>query len=98
MNNIIYKIGLVLSIALLICTLPMPYEYYTIVRFIAMIILGYMAFNFYQNEKHILSITASSLALLFQPFFKIYLNKDVWNIVDIIVAIGLIALWYINKK
>jgi hypothetical protein len=31
------------------------------------------------------------LALLFQPFFKIALGRTLWNIVDVIVGIGLIG-------
>ncbi|TXD76113.1 DUF6804 family protein [Algoriphagus ratkowskyi] len=30
-------------------------------------------------------------ALLFQPFFKIALGKEVWNIVDVIVGVGLLV-------
>jgi len=30
------------------------------------------------------------LALLFQPFFKISLGIELWNIVDVIVGIGLV--------
>jgi len=31
------------------------------------------------------------LALLFQPFFKISLGRTLWNIVDVIVGIGLLG-------
>ena len=34
----------------------------------------------------------AALALLFQPFFKVALGRVVWNIVDVIVAIGLFIL------
>jgi hypothetical protein len=32
-----------------------------------------------------------ALAILFQPFFKIALGRELWNIVDGIVGIGLIV-------
>ncbi len=98
MDNLIYKIGLVLAIALLACLFPMPYGYYSLVRFAAMIIFGCMAFNFYRDEKMPLCVIAGSLALLFQPFFKIVLGKTMWNIVDVIVAIALVLLWYNRKR
>ena len=72
--------------------------YYTIVRFAAMIILGCIAFVFYKEEKIPLCIVAGSLALLFQPFIKITLDKVTWNIVDVLVAIGLVFLWYKKKE
>ena len=75
----------------------MPYGYYTLVRFASMIILGYMAFIFHKEGKMPLCIIAGSLALLFQPFIKITLDKVTWNIVDVIVAIALVLLWYKNK-
>lgn len=98
MNNTLYKIGLGLAVALLICLFPMPYGYYTLVRFASMIILGCMAFVFYKEEKKPLCIVAGSLALLFQPFIKITLDKVTWNIVDVLVAIGLVFLWYKKKE
>lgn len=97
MDNLLYKIGLGLAIALIVCLFSMPYGYYTLVRFVAMIIFGCMAFNFYTNEKIPLSIVAGSLALLFQPFFKIALGRVMWNVVDVVVAILLVFLWYMEN-
>ena len=51
MDNLLYKIGLGLAVALIVCLFPMPYGYYTLVRFVAMIIFGCMAFSFYKNTR-----------------------------------------------
>lgn len=59
-----------------------------------MILFGCLAFSFYKERKKPLCITAGSLALLFQPFFKIVLDKAMWNVVDVIVAVALVLLWY----
>lgn len=96
-DKVIYKIGLGLAVALLICLLPMPYGYYTLVRFAAMIILGCMAYGFYKEEKQTLCIIAGSLALLFQPLVKITLDRITWNIVDVLLAIALMVLWRKNR-
>ena len=98
MDNLLYKIGLGLAVALIVCLFPMPYGYYTLVRFVAMIIFGCMAYGFYKDEKIPLCVTACSLAILFQPIFKIALGRTMWNVVDVIVAIALVLLWYKNKK
>lgn len=97
MNNTLYKIGLGLAVALLICLFPMPYGYYTLVRFASMIIFGCMAYGFYKEEKMPFCIIAGSLALLFQPFVKIVLDRAMWNIIDVVVAIALALLWYKNR-
>ena len=34
MDNLLYKIGLGLAVALIVCLFPMPYGYYTLVRFV----------------------------------------------------------------
>ena len=47
MDKLLNKIGAGLALALLLCLFPMPYGYYTLIRFTAMIIFGCMAFNFY---------------------------------------------------
>jgi hypothetical protein len=36
--------------------------------------------------------------LLFQPFFKIALGREIWNIVDVIVGLGLLASIYLRPK
>lgn len=94
----ILNIGLGLAAVLLLCLFPMPYGYYILVRFSAMIIFGCMAYCFYKDEKIPLCVTAALLALLFQPFFKIALGRTMWNVVDVIVAIALVLLWLKNKK
>lgn len=98
MNSLLYKIGLVLATAMLVCLFPMPYGYYTLVRFAATIVFGCMAFNFHKEGKMPLCVMAGALALLFQPFFKLALGRVVWNVVDVIVAVVLVILWYKSKK
>lgn len=94
----IYRIGLGLALALLICLLPLPYGYYTLVRFAAMIVFGCMAFNFYREGKLPLCVVAASLVLLFQPIFKVALGRAMWNAIDVLVAVALIVLWYTHRK
>jgi hypothetical protein len=38
------------------------------------------------------------LALLFQPFLKLSLGREIWNILDIIVALGLVASIIFKKN
>lgn len=78
---------------MLLCLAPMPYGYFQLVRFLSTIAFGVMTYRYYQERKEWLAYTCGTLALLFQPFYKIALGRTVWNIVDVIVAIGLIALF-----
>ena len=87
-----------LSVLLLLCLAPMAYGYYQLVRFVAMVVFAILAFNYYKDKKNELSITFGALALLFQPFLKVALGRMIWNVVDVIVAIFLIALYFRNRK
>ena len=84
-------VPLYLAVVLLLCLAPMPYGYFTLVRFLATLVFGIYAYKYY---------VFVTLALLFQPFAKVGLGRTVWNIIDVIVAIGLIALffWEWNKS
>ncbi len=97
MNKLIYKLGLVMAGLLLVCLFPMPYGYYTLVRFVAMVYFVCLAYCLYKDNNTILCIVSCSMALLFQPFFKIALGRMMWNVVDVILAIALILLWFSTK-
>ena len=82
----------ILIIALVLCLAPMPYGYYILVRYFAMIVFGLMTYQYYQEKKENLMITFGALAVLFQPFIKISLGRVVWNIVDIAIAVVLLVM------
>jgi len=85
------SIKLILAISLLICLFDMPYGYYQFVRLAAFIGLGFLAFKSYKLDDNKMLILYVGLAILFQPFYKIALGKEIWIIVDLIVGIGLLA-------
>ena len=91
-------IKLIIAAILLICLLPMPYGYFIIARFITMAAFAYFAFIYSYKKLMPLAFTFGALALLFQPFFKLALGRTIWNIVDVMVAIFLVFLWYKEKK
>jgi hypothetical protein len=39
-----------------------------------------------------------ALAVLFQPLFKIALGRTLWNIIDVIVGIGLLGSIFAGKS
>lgn len=91
-------VPLYLAAVLLLCLAPMPYGYFTLVRFLTMAGFGYLAFQYFKQRKEVLTWTFVTLTLLFQPFAKIGLGRTMWNIIDVIVAIGLIVLFIIEWK
>lgn len=90
-------IKIALAILLLLCLLDMPYGFYQLVRFASLIGFGILAYSTSEKESKTEMIIYGGLALLFQPFFKIALGREIWNIVDVIVGIGLIASLIISN-
>jgi hypothetical protein len=95
MNN---TIKAVLAILLLLCLADMPYGYYQFVRFAAMVGFGILAYQSSESENKTFMIVYGALALLFQPFFKIALGRELWNVVDVVVCIGLIVSLFVEKE
>lgn len=88
---------LLLAALLLLCLAPMPYGYYQFIRIVSMIAFAIMAYLYYDKNVMPLAITFGGLALLFQPFIKVALGRTMWNVVDVVVAVGLVVLW-INER
>jgi hypothetical protein len=91
-------IKIVLAVLFFLCLLDMPYGFYQLVRFVGLIGFGILAYKAYQNENQIEAIVYGGLALLFQPIFKIALGREIWNIVDVVVGIGLLLTLMKNGK
>ena len=92
-------IKITLTILLLLCILHMPYSYYQVVRFAGLFGFALLAYKSYEEKKIELMIVYIGLAVLFQPFVKVALGRNGWNLVDVLVAFGLIGslLWERNK-
>ncbi len=90
------KIGL--AILLFLCLLDMPYGFYQLVRFIALIGFSILALQSKNEGKDNVMVIYFGLALLFQPIFKIALGREMWNIVDVIVGLSLIITLFFPYK
>lgn len=91
-------IYLILAALMLLCLAPMPYGYYTFIRFVAMVAFAVMAYNYWQREAKAWAVTFGALAVLFQPLVKIALGRTMWNVVDVAVAILLIICFFQHKS
>lgn len=84
------SIKIILAVLFFVCLLDMPYGYYQVVRFAGMIGFIILAYNAYENKQQTFVILYVCLAILFQPFIKIALGRELWNIIDVIVGVYLI--------
>ena len=93
----------IISILLVVCLFEMPYGYYEFVRLTSFIGFILLLINNHKSEKILLSSMSMLGVILFNPIFRIFFHRKVWNIIDIVVS-TLLLIWlisdliYFNKK
>lgn len=100
MNKMLNIAAVLLSAMLLLSLCPMPYGYYTLVRFFAAVFFVCLSISCLKRNQEALAVLTGSLALLFQPFIKLTLGREMWRVIDVIVALALISLviYNVTKK
>jgi hypothetical protein len=81
-------IKFILALLLFVCLLDMPYGYYQLVRYVAMIGFSILAYDAYRSGKQTQAVIFLCLVILFQPLIKISLGRPIWNWVD-----GAVGVW-----
>jgi hypothetical protein len=89
-------IKIILAILFFLCLADMPYGFYQFVRFAGLVGFAILAYQAHEQGRQTEMIIYVGLALLFQPFFKIALGRELWNVVD--VAVGLALIFSIFQK
>ena len=95
-STIILK--LLLSLALLLCLLNMPYWYYQLIRTLGTV--GFLYFASLDNKEKIkftpqLFVMA---AIILNPIIKIPFGRNAWQIIDVILSIVLILGVFFESK
>jgi hypothetical protein len=90
-------IKIILSLMLLVCLLNMPYGYYQAVRISGALGFTLLAYYCHEQNRKIEVIVYVLLALLFQPFIKVSLGRTIWNVVDVIVSVGLLGSFIFKR-
>ena len=71
---------------------PLPYGYYTLLRIIVTGVFTWSAIINYKKGNQSLLWASGLLALLFNPFLKIHLTKELWVFIDIGTGIFLLSI------
>jgi hypothetical protein len=91
-------IKIALSILLVLCLFQMPYGYYQLFRYVAVVGFAILAYYEYEQKRIPLVILFVGLALLFQPLSKVPLGRHQWIIIDVVVAAGLSVSVFLQKQ
>ena len=87
-----------LAILFFLCLADMPYGYYQFIRFAGLVGFAILAYQAHELSRQTEMFIYCGLALLFQPFFKISLGRHMWNVVDVVVGIGLLISIFMKPK
>ncbi len=97
MISAVAKVGL--AALCLICLLDMPYGYFQLVRWTALVVFAGLAWEAYGKDKQLQVGMWLGLAILFQPLLKVALGRTLWNVVDVAVAVLLVAsVWWEGRE
>lgn len=91
-------IKIVLAILFFLCLADMPYGFYQFVRFAGLFGFAILANQAHEQGRQTEMIIYGGLALLFQPFFKVGLGRQMWNVVDVVVGIGIILSVFLKPE
>ena len=77
----------------------LPYGYFTFLRFVVCAVGAYLAYLIYEENKKSLWVWAfSGIAVLFNPIIPIYLQREQWTTIDLIVGVFLILSIFLVKS
>lgn len=88
-GNPVYPIrqeGIVVAGVLALALLDMPYGYFQFLRWLIMIIGISVAFTPVAQQQRWLFFFGLAVAALFNPFFKVSFEREVWWWIDLVLA------------
>ena len=91
-------IKIALIILLIICMFQMPYGFYQLFKYIALVGFAILAYYEYERKNIPLVILFLALALLFQPIIKVPMGRQSWIMVDVLVSAGLLISLAVQQR
>ena len=93
LNTIIASIAI--AALIVAAATAQQYSYYTLLRWLIMGVSIYFAFESSKKNKIGLVIFYTTIAIIFNPFKKVWFQKETWHLIDYCVAISfaLIAIY-----
>lgn len=91
----IIKLLKILSVVMLLGSLgSWPYDYYTLLRVVVCTTSAWTAYRYLTGDKEGMGVLFGIMAVLFNPFAPIHLDRSLWVILDIAAACAFIfSLW-----
>jgi len=91
----------IVSVIMLLLAIPpiWPYGYYTFLRVVICASSAYMAYLGFDRGKEGWGWIFGIIAVLFNPLVPIYLTKEIWVVIDVIVAgVFLVSIFTLKSR
>ena len=88
--------SILIAFFLLLAVLELPYGFYTFLRLVVCIYSVLVAVLAFKQDKGIWIIPLVLIALLFNPLIPVYFEKEIWIVLDIIVAVFFLIFSIVN--
>lgn len=92
-------VSLIPMAALAAALLDLPYGYYVLLRLLVCGVCIYLAAREREDGRNTWVWLLGGCAVLYNPIFRIHLNRDIWSVVNI-ATIGLFAvhMWSASRR
>jgi len=64
-----------------------PYAYYTLLRWVCCGVFAYLAFQSFEQKMQGWVWILGGTALLYNPVFRVHLNREIWSVVNVVTII-----------
>jgi hypothetical protein len=93
------NIAIVISVIFLFLAIieDWPYGFFTLLRLVVFGTTAYLSWLAYKIEKEVWIWIFGFIALIFNPLIPLHLGRDVWMVVDLLVAVFLIISIFVFK-
>jgi membrane-bound ClpP family serine protease len=92
-------VSVISTIMLLLAMADLPYGYYNSLRLVITASAIFLVWIAYKLKREFWLFSMGIVALLFNPIVPIYLDKEIWVIIDFIVAtLFLVSIFKIKPK
>ncbi len=95
-NNNKKNVALVIAAAVLLLALfdGWQYGFFTMLRFVVFATTAYVAWLAYEERREKWIWAFGFVAVLFNPFFPIYLDRETWVVIDFGIGLFLLSATY----
>lgn len=76
----------------LVALLPMPIGFYTLLRFVACASALAAGVALVQGNQARIALLAWAIAILYNPVLRVYLEREVWIVLNLLSAMGLVVM------